>query len=38
MDKKLIKNNLYQIIYQLNEREIISTKFYLILLSKTPIL
>ena len=34
MDKELIENNLYQIIYQFSERKITSTKFYSILLNK----
>ena len=34
MDKELIENKLYQIIDQLNERKITSTKFYSILLNK----
>ena len=34
MDKKLIEDNLYQIIHQFNERKIISTKFHSILLNK----
>ena len=34
MDKELIENNLYQIIYQFNERKITSTNFYSILLNK----
>ena len=34
MDKELIEDKLYQIINQFNERQITSTKFYLILLNK----
>ena len=34
MDKELIQDMLYQIIDQFNERKIISTKFYSILLHK----
>ena len=34
MDKELIEDKLYQIIDQLNERKITSTKFYSILLNK----
>ena len=34
MDKELIKDKIYQIIDQFNERKIISTKFFLINLTK----
>ena len=34
MDKELIEDKLYQIIDQFNERKILSTKFYSILLNK----
>ena len=34
MEKKLIKNKLYQMIDQLNERKIIPIKFYLAFLNK----
>ena len=34
MDKELIENKIYKIIDQINERKIISTKSYLILLNK----
>ena len=34
MDKELIKDKIYQIIDQFNERKIISTKFFLIHLTK----
>ena len=34
MDKKFIEDKLYEIIDQFNERKIVSTKFYSILLNK----
>ena len=34
MDKELIKDKIYQIIDQFNERKIISAKFFLIHLTK----
>ena len=34
MDKDLIKNKFYQIIYQLDKKKIRSTKFYLKVLNK----
>ena len=34
MEKELIEDKLYQMIYQFNEKKITSTKFYLILLNK----
>ena len=34
MDRELIENKFYQIIDQFNERKIISTKFYSILVNK----
>ena len=34
MDKELIEDKLYQIIDQFNERKILSTKFYSMLLNK----